>query len=57
MQDVTVVARVWNKELAQFHIEDIRIQATDAQKRQKRTCYGMKEVENPIISLSLDLYQ
>ena len=47
MQDVTVVASVRNTELAQFHIEDTRKQATDAQKRQIRTCYGMKEVEIP----------
>ena len=56
-QDPTIVAEARTKELAQFHIAEIKRQRTDPQRRENRKLYGMKESDNPLLNLRPNLYQ
>lgn len=42
---------------SQQHIDDIKMQATEQEKKTLRTRYGIKETPNPILSLDVDVYQ
>jgi hypothetical protein len=40
-----------------MHMEKIREAKTEEEKKRLRTRYGVKEVPNPMLSLSTDLFQ
>lgn len=45
------------KPQAQAQIKDIRKQKTNSERKAKSTEYGLRDVDNPLFDLSVDLYR
>ena len=51
------VSSTRNKTQVEEQMRRISSESTEAEKKKKRTQYGIKEKSNPLLSLPIDLYQ